>query len=195
MTKNLFASLAILLALVMSAPVSANGGPTSPTLGGILLSDGNMFDSDQNDFDIVTQAVLAFPGLAGAATNPAATLTVFLPTDKAFRILVEDLYGESIKNESDLFDFLVTELTLPVIEAVLEYHIIGEIYTADDLVTEGDGFELSPLLEDSSLEVDFRGKQLRLIDNEPSLRDPIVRVVDIHGSNGVAHVIDRVLLP
>ena len=121
--------------------------------------------------------------------------TLYLPTDKAFRILVEDLFGESIKNESELFDFLVTGLTLPVIEAVLEYHIIGEVYTAGDLVNEGDGFELSPLLEDSSLELDFRGKQLRLIDNEPGLRDPIVRVVDIHGSNGVAHVIDRVLLP
>ena len=44
--------------------------------------------------------------------------------------------------------------------------------------------------------VQFKGKkQIRLVDDGGPGRDPIVRAVDITASNGVAHVIDRVLIP
>ena len=80
MSRNIFASAAIALAVAFAAPVAQ-----ADSLAEILLSDGDMFDNNQNDFDIVTEAVLA-TGL-GAAANEME-LTAFLPTDKAFRILV-----------------------------------------------------------------------------------------------------------
>ena len=79
MSKKLFASAAIALALAFTVSVSQ-----ADSLADILLSDGDEFDSNQNDFDIVTQAVVA-TGLAGAADT--MELTAFLPTDKAFRII------------------------------------------------------------------------------------------------------------
>ena len=194
MFKTLATSLAILVGLASYAPAT-NAGAPSLTLGGILLSDADDFDSNQNDYDIVTQAVLAFPDLTAAAVNPAAELTVFLPTDKAFRILVEDLFGVSIKNESDLFDAINNALDADDLKAILSYHIVGQELDSAAVVGAGDGAIVPTLLEGASIELDFKGKQIRLIDGEPALRDPIVRVVDIHASNGVAHVIDRVLLP
>jgi uncharacterized surface protein with fasciclin (FAS1) repeats len=194
MFKILAVTFTMLLAFGLH-PTSLKADAPSMTLGQILLADGDDFDSNQNDFDIVTQAVLAFPALTAAAVNPAAELTVFLPTDKAFRILVEDVYGVAIKDEAELFDAIVEELTLPVVGAVLQYHIVGAILDSNAVVSAGDGYEVHTLLENESFELDFKGRQIRLIDNEPGLRDPIVRAVDIHAVNGVAHVIDRVLIP
>jgi uncharacterized surface protein with fasciclin (FAS1) repeats len=78
---------------------------------------------------------------------------------------------------------------------VLLYHLVGGTVMAADVVAAGDGAPVLTLLG-PSLELDFKGKgQIRLIDEAGSLRDPIIRATDIMASNGVAHVIDRVLVP
>lgn len=187
MSRNIFASAAIALAVAFAAPVAQ-----ADTLAEILLSDGDMFDNNQNDFDIVTEAVLA-TGL-GAAANEME-LTAFLPTDKAFRILVEDLYGFSIKNEEALFNAIVANLGVEAVTEVLLYHLVSGTYLASDVVGAGDG-AMIPTLLGPEVTLDFRGKrQIRLMDGVDSMRDPIVRQTDIVADNGVAHVIDRVLLP
>src|SRR5210317_2586500 len=100
MIKNLLATSAILLTLGLNAPVVlADDHCDEGTLGAVLGSFGPGFDSDQNDFDIVREAVALFPPLVDAACDADAELTVFLPTDKAFRILLEDLGVGSFKNE------------------------------------------------------------------------------------------------
>ena len=187
MSKNIFASAAIALALAFTAPVAE-----AASLADILLSDGDEFDRNQNDFDIVTQAVLA-TGLGPAAET--MELTAFLPTDKAFRILVEDLYGLSIKNEEALFNAIVATLGVETVTDVLLYHLVPGTFLASDVVNAGSG-AMIPTLLGPDLTLDFRGKyQIRLVDGDDSLRDPIVRQTDIIADNGVAHVIDRVLLP
>ena len=55
-----------LVAAVAVPAVAPASAATRPTLAQILLSDSkkdaaNGFDANPNDFDIVTQAVLAFP--------------------------------------------------------------------------------------------------------------------------------------
>ena len=184
--KQLIATLTMTLALAFANSLQAQ------TLADILLSDGDQFDTDQTDFDIVTEAVLA-TGLGGAAGS--LELTAFLPTDKAFRILVEDLYGISIKDEEALFNAIVDTLGVDTVTDVLLYHLVPGTFEAADVIALGDGFEV-PTLLGPTFTLDFRGRgQIRLADNEPSLRDPIVRGTDIIATNGVAHVIDRVLLP
>ncbi|MBT8059524.1 MAG: fasciclin domain-containing protein [Gammaproteobacteria bacterium] len=187
MLKKVFSTLTVTLALGFAA-TTAN----ADTLADILTSDGDRFDTNQNDFDIVTEAVLA-TGLGGAAAT--LELTAFLPTDKAFRILVEDLYGLSIKDEEALFNAIVETLTVPVVEQVLLYHLVSGTFAAADVIALGEGF-MVPTLLGPTFTIDFKGKaQIRLIDGAPDLRDPIVRQVNIFADNGVAHVIDRVLLP
>ena len=192
MEKHFIAALAATVALGFSAPaVQADG---HLTLAQILLADGDQFDTNQDDFDIVTEAILA-TGLGGAADT--MELTAFLPTDKAFRILVEDAYGLSIKDEAALFQAIVDTLGGDTVRDVLYYHLVAGTVMSGDVVAAGDGAEISRLLG-NSFTLDFKGKkiaQIRLTDNEPFLRDPIVRAVDITAENGVAHVIDRVLPP
>jgi len=82
--------------------------PPSQTLAQILLSDSagddaSGFDKNWKDFDIVTQAVLLYPDLVAAASNPDLKLTVFLPNDGAFRKLVKDLTGQQLRSESEVF--------------------------------------------------------------------------------------------
>lgn len=187
----------LITAIAMTASLGLATSAHAITLAE-FLDDGDMFDSDQTDFDIVTQAITVCAPELGTAADGAGPLTVFLPTDKAFRILVEDVYGMSIEDEMELFMAIATALECPTITSVLQYHIIADDLRADDVLGLNDGDDLpSPtLLTGTFLKVDFKGRgQIRLMDNEPALRDPIIRDVDIIADNGVAHVIDRVLLP
>ena len=95
MRKRMFA--AVVAAASCTTILAGTAGPAAaerrstgpaPTLAEILLSDGNQFDVNPFDYDIVTEAVLLFPDLVAAASNPDAELTVFLPNDWAFRKLV-----------------------------------------------------------------------------------------------------------
>lgn len=205
MRKPIIAAAALALgATTAFAPTAQADGHT---LADILLADDaesgelNVFDDDQNDFDIVTAALLATDGLNGLATaagTEGANVTVFLPTDKAFRILVEDLLGVSIKDEAELFAALADD-TGPVgvatVSAVLQYHVVPLVADSATVRTLGDGAEV-PTVLGPTVELDFKGtKQIRLVDDGGPGRDPIVRVVDITASNGIAHVIDRVLIP
>ena len=186
------------LAIPAVAPASA---ATKPTLAQILLSDSkrdakNGFDSNPNDFDIVTQAVLLFPDLTKAASDPKANLTVFLPTDYAFRQLVRDLTGKTVYKESQIFA-TVASLGVDTVKAVLMYHIIGGARIDYATALKADGASLTTL-GGGTITVDIQGKFFKrvvLVDKDPDLRDPKVVVANIRASNGIAHAIDRVLLP
>jgi len=200
MKRKFLAVIGLGLAAAVAVPaVAPASAATRPTLAQILLSDSkkdakNGFDANPNDFDIVTQAVLAFPALTAAASSPG-TLTVFLPTDYAFRQLVRDLTGKTVYKESDIFNAVVG-LGLPTVEAVLKYHILGTQvdYRA---ALKADGASLTTL-QGGTITVDVTGrffKRVVLQDKDPDLRDPKVVIADIRASNGIAHAIDRVLLP
>lgn len=203
MKKQFIAAAAI--ALGATSIMGASAQAEDPTLAEILLSDSagdtDGFDTNQNDFDIVTQALLAtdgLNGLASAASDPEAELTVFLPTDKAFRILVEDLLGVSIKDEAALFAALADNngpVGVDTVSAVLQYHVVDGLAADSSIVATLGGVDVETVLGET-FQVQFKGKkQIRLVDDGGPGRDPIVRAVDIEGSNGVAHVIDRVLIP
>lgn len=184
------AALATAATLAVAPTVSADDHELN--LYETLETFGPGFDTDQNDFDIVREAIEA-TGLDGAAAT--LELTAFLPTDKAFRILVEDLYGLSIKDEQTLFDTIVEVLGVETVRDVLLYHLTAGPVFSTDVLALGDGATF-PTLLGPELEIDMKGKgQIRLIDEAGSLRDPILRAFDIEASNGVAHVMDRVLVP
>jgi uncharacterized surface protein with fasciclin (FAS1) repeats len=192
--------LGLTAALVVPAVAPASAA-TRPTLAQILLSDSkkdakNGFDSNPNDFDIVTQALLLFPDLTAAASDPKANLTVFLPTDFAFRQLVRDLTGKTVYKESEIFK-AVAGLGVDTVKAVLTYHIIGGARIDYATALKADGASLTTL-GGGTITVDVQGrffKRVVLVDKDPDLRDPKVIIANIRASNGIAHVIDRVLLP
>ncbi len=202
MKRTFLAVLGLGLTAALAVPaVAPASAATKPTLAQILLSDSkkdakNGFDSNPNDFDIVTQALLLFPDLTAAASDPKANLTVFLPTDFAFRQLVRDLTGKTVYKESEIFK-AVAGLGVDTVKAVLMYHIIGGARIDYATALKADGASLTTL-GGGTITVDVQGKVFKrvvLVDKDPDLRDPKVIIANIRAANGIAHVIDRVLLP
>src|SRR6476659_10765580 len=133
--RRLSVALAALLAPVAAAPVAsaapahaANPARTH-SLAAVLTSRGYAFDHDWHDYDILTHAVLAV--LAAKPHSPVTVLTdgtkpltAFLPDDRAFRRLAQDLTGRELGSEQAVFDALVKKAGVNTIESVLLYHVV-----------------------------------------------------------------------
>lgn len=202
MRKSILVGIAAALGVVAAAPVTASAEGAAPTLADVLLSDSakdnaNGFDRRWSDYDIVTQAVLAFPDLTAAAADPNAALTVFLPKDYAFFRLAKQL-GAPPQNEEGTFNWLVTNVGLDTIKAVLQYHIVPGAKISYATALTLDGAMPDTLLPGATFEVDVRkGDRIKLKDLDTNDRDPYVIQRDIGGeaANGFAHGIGRVLRP
>lgn len=202
LARRLLAALGISMAAAVAIPAMVQAAPSKNTsnlsLAQILLSDSkkdaaNGFDRNPNDFDIVTQALLLFPDLVDAASNPG-DYTVFLPTDYAFRLLVKDITGTKVFKESDVFA-AVASLGTDTVKTVLTYHIVPGARVDYRAATKSDGASLKTL-QGNSITVDVQGKnRVVLMDGDPDLRDPRVIIPNIKASNGIAHGINRVLIP
>lgn len=132
--------------------------------------------------DIVDTAAAAgsFDTLLAAATAAGLVdalkgdgpLTVFAPTDEAFAALPEGTVENLLKPENK--DQLV---------AVLTYHVVsGKVMSTD--------------LKDDMTAATLQGSDVTIdLDNGVMVNDATVVSADIETSNGVIHVIDKVILP
>jgi len=99
------ASLAMAATAVLtSAPTATAHQVADRPLAEVLLADGDTFDHNQYDYDILTQAVLAVlaskpDSAVGVLTDGSVALTAFLPTDKAFKRTVKELTGSWPRSE------------------------------------------------------------------------------------------------
>jgi len=162
------------------------------TLAGIVAASGGAFDADGTDFDLLLTAVQT-AGLAGALDDPAADLTVFAPNDAAFVGFAQTLGFEG-SDEGEAFGYIVEALTLlgggdpiPLLTAVLTYHISPGAKDATAVL----GSSTIETLQGATLGVDGT----TLVDADPDIADPSIIATDLAASNGIAHVIDGVLLP
>jgi hypothetical protein len=197
---GLFAAAATIpmgVAATAAAAPATKGGST--TIAQVLLSDSskddaNGFDRRWFDYDIATQAVLLYPDLVAAASDPNAALTVFLPNDLAFRNLVHDLTGTWPRTEQETFD-VVASLGLDTVKSILTYHIVGDKLGPLTLLRANG--EQETTLNGATLTVKVRGFFIRLQDNDPDASDPYVVQPSIGGrlANGYVHGISAVLRP
>ncbi|WP_299922909.1 fasciclin domain-containing protein [uncultured Nocardioides sp.] len=202
----LAASALALGAVQATAPAaSAKAAPGEDALAGVLVSDGNKFDSNKNDFDIVTEAVLAVakakPGSpVTVLADGSKRLTAFAPTDQAFRLLAEDLTGKTIKSEKKLFTALVDLAGVDTIETILLYHVVPGKTLTSNKVLKSDGAKLTTA-QGGKIKVDVKMKpsvKITLKDRDKNDRDPkvILKALDLNkGNKQIAHGIDRVLRP
>ena len=125
------AALLVAGALAVGAAPSASAHTSTSgnrSLATVLAKDGSGFDRNWNDFDIVDNAVQAV--LKAKPNSPVKVLadgktpvTAFLPTDRAFQLLVKDLTGTSYRSEKQVFT-AVAGLGIDTVEAVLLYHVV-----------------------------------------------------------------------
>lgn len=203
-------ALALTTALVAPAAAQASGsgsGATGTTsLASVLTADGNQFDRDWYDYDIVTEAVLAVIAADVDADSPvrlltdgSVPLTAFIPNDRAFQVLVKDLTGRWVRTESEVFA-AVASLGIDTVEDVLLYHVVpGATITARDAL-RSDGAQLTTALG-PTIGVKVPSRFLPIIvlrDQDPNDVDPVVSpfALDINRGNAqIAHGITFVLRP
>jgi len=134
--------------------------------------------------DIVDTAVAAgyFTILAQALTKAklvdalkgTGPFTVFAPTDDAFKALLKALGAtkEQLLARADLAD-------------ILKYHVHAGASVKSSALTNG---QKIPTLQGDSLTVAISGKSV-------SISGATVTTADVAASNGIIHVIDKVLVP
>ena len=135
---------------------------------------GDIVETAQSagDFGTLIQAVTA-ADLAETLKGDGP-FTVFAPTDAAFAALPEGKLDDLLKPENK--DELVK---------VLSYHVVSGKVTAADLAGKMSSFKT---LEGSEVKIDSAGRVAQI--NKAAIKQP-----DIMASNGVIHVIDKVILP
>ncbi|MER7244052.1 fasciclin domain-containing protein [Kribbella sp. NPDC000426] len=192
--------------IATAAPAGATRPVGTRSLASVLAADGDTFDHNWNDYDILTQAVGAV--LAAKPSSPVKVLadgtvglTAFLPSDRAFQILAKDLTGTWYRSESRLFSALAGLLGVDTIEAVLLYHVIPGATIDSKTALKSDGARLKTALPGGRITVDVLSKRcrlIRLIDADRNDANPFINpwAFDINkGNRQIAHGITLVLRP
>lgn len=149
---------------------ACGGGDDEPQRNIVELAQSNP------DLSILVEAVVA-AGLA--PTLSTGSLTVFAPTNAAFAALLTEL---GVTKEA-----LLANKTL--LTAVLTYHVLGttvpraSVPLGKAITPVGGGF----------FKVEAAGSGLRITDGRN--RTSNITDTDIQASNGVVHLVDKVLLP
>ena len=163
------------LALVASISLVACGSDSSTE----VVDTTVMEEVAANDIVAVASSTEGFSTLVAALT--AASLvetlqgegpfTVFAPNDEAFAAL-----------PAGLLEKLLLPENVAVLTSILTYHVVaGKVMSTD--VTTGD----APTVEGSTLALDTMSGVM--------VNDATVIAADVEASNGVIHVIDKVLVP
>jgi len=139
--------------------------------------------------NIVATAVAAgqFNTLAAAlkaadlvtALEGKGPFTVFAPTDAAFAKLPAGTLDALLKDKARL-------------TAILTYHVVPGIVTAQDLASRADakGYVTLKTLNGADLKIHLAGKMVHV---GPAMAN--VTTADVKASNGIIHIIDAVVLP
>jgi len=164
------------LALVASISLVACGSDASTEE---VVETTVMEEVAANDIVAVASSTEGFSTLVAALTAAGLVetlqgegpFTVFAPNDEAFAALPEGLLEKLLLPEN-----------IAVLTSILTYHVVaGKVLSTD--VTAGD----APTVEGSTL-------TLAVMDGV-QVNDATVIAADVEASNGVIHVINKVLVP
>jgi uncharacterized surface protein with fasciclin (FAS1) repeats len=170
------------LAVVVGTPAQAEalrladnhtGGMMDTTEQSDTMMDGGMtivdVASDNDSFDTLVQAVQA--ANLGETLSSEGPYTVFAPTDEAFNQLPDGA-----------LDFLLQPENQDLLAEVLTYHVVSGSVMSGDLSSGG-------------VDTLNGGIAVGVSDNGVVINNASVVTADIEASNGVIHVINRVLIP
>jgi len=160
-------------AKVLATDVDASNGVIHVIDSVILPESKNLVQVASGDgrFTILAKAIEA-AGLASAVTGDQA-LTVFAPTDEAFKKLPAGTLEELLKPENR-----------DTLRAILTYHVVpGRVYARDAV-----GAQRATTIQGGTVRVGIDNGRL-------TINDADVVNSDIEASNGVIHVLDSVILP
>jgi uncharacterized surface protein with fasciclin (FAS1) repeats len=181
---------AILAATILAAApaaVLAQSMTADPMVGGAAMYPSrNIVQNAVNSKDHTTLvAAVKAAGLVGTLEGPGP-FTVFAPTNEAFAALPAGTVDSLLKPENKA-----------TLTKILTYHVVAGDYDLDSLkalIAKGNGQATLPSVAGPNLtfELDHSGK-VEVIDDKGNAAD--ITITDVNQSNGVIHVIDKVLMP
>ena len=181
-TKHKLASIGLALVMGMSAAssfaqVMVGGAP--------MLASKDIIDNAVNSKDHTTLvAAVKAAGLVDTLKS-AGPFTVFAPTNAAFAALPAGTVETLLKPENEA-----------MLSGILTYHVVaGKVDAAalSKAIAEGKGKASLKTVAGGTLTAKTAGGKVMITDENGG--SAIVTIADVYQSNGVIHVVDKVLLP
>jgi uncharacterized surface protein with fasciclin (FAS1) repeats len=173
--ENTMTQLRLFLALPLAAALAACGADDDE----VTSDQGNIVELAQQNAELSTlvEAVVA-ADLATTLSGPGP-YTVFAPTNAAFAALLAELgvtKDELLANR-------------PLLTAVLQYHVLPVSVPEASIPL---GKAITPL-QGGVFKIDQQGSDVVITDGRN--RTSMITATDVTASNGVVHLVDKVLLP
>ena len=162
--------------------------PTGPVVvgGKAMMQSKDIIDNAVNSADHTTLvAAVKAAGLVETLKGPGP-FTVFAPTNAAFNALPAGTVDSLLKPENKAT--LTKVLTYHVVAGKLDYDAIAAA------IDSGDGKAVVKTVAGGSLTASFNGPHNIILTDEKG-NVAHVTTYDVFQSNGVIHVVDRVLMP
>ena len=176
-TAVAIAALVSAVAIPAMAQVMVGGAP--------MYSNKDIIDNAVNSKDHTTLVTAVKAAGLVETLQGAGPFTVFAPTNAAFA-----------KLPAGTVETLVQPQSKAMLTSVLTYHVVPGRYTAKDLMAlakkSGGEAELKTV-QGASLGVISKGGRVFVADNKGNTAR--VTIPDVTQSNGVIHVIDKVVMP
>jgi uncharacterized surface protein with fasciclin (FAS1) repeats len=175
-------ALVLALALIAGPALAEN-----PMVGGApMFETKNIVENAVNSKDHTTLvAAVKAAGLVDALQG-AGPFTVFAPVNAAFEALPAGTVESLLKPENK--DMLVKILTA---------HVVAGDFSGAEITKKAkasaDGYFHMKTLSGDALSATVRGKNLYIVDESGNAS--LVTIGDVNQSNGVIHVVNKVLLP
>ena len=181
-TKHKLASIGLAIAMSVSAAsafaqVMVGGAP--------MLASKDIIDNAVNSKDHTTLvAAVKAAGLVETLKGPGP-FTVFAPTNAAFAALPAGTVDTLLKPENKA-----------MLSGILTYHVVAGKMDAAAItkaIADGKGTAMLKTVAGGTLTAKAAGGKVMVMDEKGGAST--VTIADVYQSNGVIHVVDKVLLP
>lgn len=153
--------------------------------GAPMLASKDIIDNAVNSKDHTT--LVAAVKAAGLVETLKGTgpFTVFAPTNAAFAALPAGTVDTLLKPENK-----------PTLTKVLTYHVVAgkyDVAALSKMIADGKGMASFKTVAGGTLTAKASGSSIMVSDEKGGMAS--VTIADVYQSNGVIHVVDKVLLP
>ena len=181
-TKHKIASIGLALAMGFSAASAF----AQVTVGGApMYANKDIVDNAVNSKDHTTLvAAVKAAGLVDTLKGPGP-FTVFAPTNAAFSALPAGTVDTLLKPENK-----------GMLTGILTYHVVPGKWDAaaiSKMIADGKGMASIKTVAGGTLVAKSTGGKVTVTDEKGGVAT--VTIADVYQSNGVIHVVDKVLLP
>lgn len=185
-TATLTATTLSACALASAAFAESHAGTDNPMVGGAaMFAEMNIVENAMNSADHTTLvAAVKAAGLVDTLMSDGP-FTVFAPTNAAFDMISDESLNALLQPEAK------AQLT-----QILTCHVVAANAMSDaiaGMIADDGGMHPVETVGGCTLQAKLDGSKITLTDENG--RDATVTIADVRQSNGVIHVIDRVLLP